>query len=148
MRAAFIDREVTLTIDVPADIPQILADSFRLEIVFANLLSNALKYTPPGGRVKISAHAEGDIVRFSVEDTGSGISEAHLPHIFEKFFRVPGYERQRDSGLGLAIAKEIVEAHGGKIYVESKPGKGTTFSFTVKAAENPTALPEYFSSQA
>jgi two-component system, NtrC family, sensor histidine kinase KinB len=148
MRAAFIDRGITLTIDIPGDIPQILADSFRFEIVIANLLSNALKYTPPGGRVNLSAHAEGDVVRFSVEDTGSGISEEYLPHVFEKFFRVPGYERQRDSGLGLAIAKEIVEAHGGKIYVESKPGKGTKFSFTIKAAEDTAAYPEYFSSQA
>jgi signal transduction histidine kinase/HAMP domain-containing protein len=147
MRAAFIDRGITLAVEVPADIPQILADCFRLEIVIANLLSNALKNTPPGGRVKISADTEGDTVRFSVEDTGSGISEEHLPHIFDKFFRVPGYARQRDSGLGLSIAKEIVEAHGGRIYAESKPGSGTKFSFTLKAAEQHLTHPELFSSQ-
>jgi signal transduction histidine kinase len=75
------------------------------------------------------------MVRFTVEDNGAGIPEEYLPHIFEKFFRVPGQEKESDAGLGLAIVKEIVVAHGGAIDVVSKVGKGTRFSFTLKAAE-------------
>jgi len=136
MRTAFIDRGVTLTLDLPGDIPLVLADRFRLEFVFANLLSNALKCTPPGGRVKVSARTESGLVRFAVEDTGSGIPEEYLPHIFEKFFRVPGYgQQQRDSGLGLAIVKEIIDAHGGSINVASEQGKGTRFTFALSAAQ-------------
>jgi two-component system, NtrC family, sensor histidine kinase KinB len=135
MRSAYVDRGVALVIDVPGDIPPVLADSLRIESVFANLLSNSLKYTSPGGQVTVSARSEGHMVRFCVEDTGSGIPGEYLPHIFEKFFRVPGQEQQRDSGLGLAIVKEIIEAHGGKISVTSEPGKGTRFVFTLRAAE-------------
>jgi signal transduction histidine kinase len=108
MRSAYVDRGIALRIDVPGDIPPVLADSVRMESVFSNLLSNSLKYTSPGGQVSISARCEGPMVHFCVEDTGSGIPEEHLPHIFEKFFRVPGREQQRDSGLGLAIVKEII----------------------------------------
>ncbi len=133
MRAASMDRGVTLASDVPADTPRVSADAVRLQSVFRNLLSNAIKFTPPGGRVTVSARAEGDRVRFAVEDTGSGIPGEYLPNIFEKFFRVPGREQQSDSGLGLAIVKEIVEAHGGKIDVESEPGKGSRFTFFLKA---------------
>ena len=90
MRPAYVDRGVSLVLDLPGDIPQVLADRMRLEIVFSNLLSNGLKFTPPGGSVKISARLENETVLFAVEDTGSGIPEEYLPHIFEKFFRVPG----------------------------------------------------------
>ncbi len=90
MRPSYVDRGVSLVLDLPGDIPQVLADRMRLEIVFSNLLSNGLKFTPPGGEVKISARRENGAVLFAVEDTGSGIPEEYLPHIFEKFFRVPG----------------------------------------------------------
>ena len=102
--------------------------------MFDNLLSNALKYTRMGGEVTIKAQPEDSMVRFAVEDTGIGIAPEFLPRLFEKFFRVPGQE-QISSGLGLTIAKEIVEAHGGAIEVASQPGKGTKFTFTVKAVE-------------
>ncbi len=107
----------------------------RLEIVFTNLLSNGLKFTPPGGEVKVSARLEKGAVLFSVEDTGSGIPKESLPHIFEKFFRVPGRGGQpSNTGLGLAIVKEIIEAHGSRVEVSSTPGEGTKFTFTLAAA--------------
>ena len=136
VRAAFRDHRLALTIDVAPDVPQVLADPARLYLVFDNLLSNALKYTPPAGEVRITAQPEDGMVRFAIEDTGIGIAPEHLPHIFEKFFRVPGQE-QVSSGLGLTIAKEIVEAHGGTIEVASQPGKGSKFTFTVKAVKEP-----------
>ncbi len=136
MRPAFVDRGVSLVLDLPGDIPQVLADRMRLEIVFTNLLSNGLKFTPPGGNVKISARLEKETVLFAVEDTGSGIPEEYLPHIFEKFFRVPGRgDQQSNTGLGLAIVKEIIEAHGGKVEVASQPGKGTRFTFALNVAD-------------
>ena len=136
MRPAYVDRGISLVLDLPGDIPQVLADRLRLEIVFSNLLSNGLKFTPPGGHVKISACCENDSVLFAVEDTGSGIPEEYLPHIFEKFFRVPGREQQSTTGLGLAIVKEIIEAHGSKVEVSSKLGQGTRFSFRLNATRH------------
>ncbi len=136
MRSAFVDRGVGIIIDVPADVPPVLADTLRIDSVFTNLLSNALKHTTPGGQVTVSAHRDESMVEFCVEDTGSGIPEEYLPHIFEKFYRVPGREQQNDSGLGLAIVKEIIEAHGGKINVISEPGKGARFIFTLRTAES------------
>ncbi len=135
MRPAYVDRGVALVLDLPGDIPQVLADRLRMEIVFSNLLSNGLKFTSPGGRVKISVALDGGLVLFNVEDTGSGIPEEYLPHIFEKFFRAPGQSGQNTTGLGLAIVKEIIEAHGSQIEVSSTPGKGTRFSFALKPAD-------------
>jgi NtrC-family two-component system sensor histidine kinase KinB len=135
MRSAFLDGGIALEIDVPGDVPPVLADTFRLQSVFGNLLNNALRNTSAGGTVNVSAQPEGDMVRFTVEDDGAGIPEEYLPHIFDKFFRVPGRERESESGLGLAIVKEIVEAHGGKIDARSELGKGSSFTFTLKSAE-------------
>jgi two-component system, NtrC family, sensor histidine kinase KinB len=135
MRTSYLAKGTVLTTHVPGDIPPVFADTFRLESVFANLLNNALKNTPPGGQVTVSAQAEGAFVHFSVEDTGSGIPEEYLPHVFERFFHVPGHSQEKGSGLGLSIVKEIIEAHGGKVGVSSEPGKGTRFTFTLKAAE-------------
>jgi signal transduction histidine kinase/HAMP domain-containing protein len=134
MRPAFRDHGITFTITVAPDVPRVLADPSRLQLVFDNLLSNTLKYTRIGGEVAIKAQLDNSMVLFSVEDTGIGIAPEFLPRIFEKFFRVPGQE-QISSGLGLTIAKEIVEAHGGAIEVASQPGKGTKFAFTVKAVQ-------------
>lgn len=134
-RAAYLNRGVTLKTELPGHLPLVHGDALRLGSVIGNLLSNALKYTPPGGRVDVRAEeaGEGD-VRITVEDTGSGIPEEYLPHVFEKFFRVPGREQRGDSGLGLAIVKEIIEAHGGSVQVASVPGKGTRFIFTLPGA--------------
>ncbi len=137
VRAAFRDHRVNLTTEVDPAVPQVLADSTRLPLVFDNLLSNALKYTPQGGEVKVTAKSGDGMVRFTVADSGVGIAPDYQRRVFEKFFRVPGQE-QASSGLGLTIAKEIVEAHGGSIGVESQEGRGTTFTVELKAA----ALPE------
>jgi NtrC-family two-component system sensor histidine kinase KinB len=137
-RTAFMDRGLNLKVEVSGDVPMVLADPRRIPLVFDNLLNNALKYTPIGGEVKITARPEDGLVRFAVADTGIGIGPEHLGRVFEKFFRVPGQEHV-DSGLGLTIAKEIVEAHGGRIEVASQPGKGAKFTFTLKAAPEPGA---------
>ncbi|MFA5110200.1 MAG: ATP-binding protein, partial [Desulfobaccales bacterium] len=131
-RPAFLDHRITLNIDVAPDVPRVLVDPTRFQLVFDNLLNNALKYTPAGGQVNVAAKPEDGRVRFTVEDTGIGIAPEYLPRIFEKFFRVPGQEHI-SSGLGLTIAKEIVEVHDGSIEVTSQPGQGTKFTVTVKA---------------
>ena len=136
-KTPYHDRGVELSAEVSPDAPGVLVDHNRIEHVFSNLLSNALKYTGPGGQVRITAESIPDdhAVRFSVQDNGSGIPAEHLPRIFERFFRVPGQSGSTGAGLGLAIAKEIVEAHGGRIAVQSTQGAGTTFSFTLPSAD-------------
>ncbi|MFH0787852.1 MAG: ATP-binding protein [Pseudomonadota bacterium] len=130
------DQGVTLNVEVPGDLPDVWADPTRIYYVFSNLLSNALRYTPPGGTITFSARAEGKEVRFSVTDTGKGIPSQYLPRIFEQFFRVPDQEKESGAGLGLAIVKEIIEAHGGTVGVESQEGKGSTFIFTLKTVDH------------
>jgi len=134
-RSAAVDRGLTLSVDLPNDLPDVWVDMARISHVFANLLSNALKYTPAGGSVSVSARAEEESVCFKVSDTGIGIPDQYLPHIFEQFFRAPNQTTETGAGLGLAITKEIVIAHGGTISVESREGVGSTFSFTVKRAD-------------
>jgi len=134
-RRAAQDSGIELTTDLHDDLPAISADPTQIGHVFSNLLTNALRYTAPGGRITVSAIAEEQVVRFYVSDTGSGIPHQLLPQIFEQFFRAPDQQTETGVGLGLAIAKEIVEAHGGNINVESQEGKGTTFSFTLKRAD-------------
>jgi len=129
------DGGVSLVVDLPATLPQVWVDPARIAHVFANLLSNALKYTPPGGKVTLSAKAEGEFVQFRVSDTGVGIPEKYLHRIFEQFFRVPEQEPRTGVGLGLAIVKDIVEAHGGTVGVESREGMGSTFHFTLRSAD-------------
>ncbi len=130
------DQGVTLNVEVPGDLPEVWADPTRIYYVFGNLLSNALKYTPAGGKVTVSARAEKNEVRFSISDTGRGIPGQYLPRIFEQFFRVPDQEKESGAGLGLAIVKEIIEAHGGTVGVESQEGKGSTFIFTLKTVDH------------
>jgi two-component system, NtrC family, sensor histidine kinase KinB len=135
-RRAAQDVGVELKIQLPDDLPMVCADSTQIGHVFSNLLSNALRYTAPGGSITVSAMPEEQMVRFSITDTGSGIPHQFMQRIFEQFFRVPDQKSETGAGLGLAIAKEIVEAHGGNINVVSQEGKGTTFSFTLKKAEH------------
>ena len=134
-RSVALDRGVTLSVDLPDDLPEVWVDMTRIIHVFANLLSNALKYTPAGGGVDVTAQAEEEFVCFKVTDTGIGIPDQYLPHIFEPFFRAPNQTSGTGAGLGLAITKEIVAAHGGNVRVESREGVGSTFSFTVKRAD-------------
>jgi len=135
-RSAARDGGVSLVVDLPPILPPVLVDPARVAHVIANLLSNALKYTPPSGKVTLSAKAEGEFVRFRVSDTGVGIPEKYLPRIFEQFFRVP--DQGPGTGLGLAIVKDIVEAHGGTVGVESREGMGSTFHFTLRTADQST----------
>jgi signal transduction histidine kinase len=109
---------------------KILADHERIGHVFTNLVGNALRHTPPTGTVTLSATVTNGAVRFTVADTGKGIPTEFQQRIFEKFFQVPNAE-PKGTGLGLYIAKEIVRGHGGDIGVESEPGKGSTFWFTI-----------------
>ena len=137
---AYQDKGVTLKILVPEDLPNALVDKTRISHVFDNLLSNALKYTMPGGTVTVEARADGERVVFSISDTGCGIPQMYLDKIFTQFFRVPNQEAPSGAGLGLAIAREIVEAHGGTITVASAEGEGSTFTVALKQAESTAAL--------
>jgi signal transduction histidine kinase len=134
-RRAAQDQGVSLSLEFPDDLPDVWADVTRINHVFGNLLSNALKYTPPGGKITLSAKADEERVQFFIADTGQGIPGKYLPRIFEQFFRVPEQGTETGAGLGLAIVKEIVEAHGGAIGVESHEGKGTTFTFALRRAD-------------
>ncbi len=125
------DKGVSLVNDVSEDLPEVMADAGKIRHVFANLLSNALRFTGPGGSVTIRAESEQDRVVFLLEDTGKGIPEAELEHLFEQFYRAPGQDEKSGVGLGLAIAKEIVRAHGGDVGAESVLGRGSTFRFTL-----------------
>lgn len=120
-------------VEVPAGLPKVRGDPYRLQQVMANLVGNAIKYTPAGGRIWIRAEEKYDEVLVSVSDTGIGISPADLPRIFEKFFRArdPRAGDEEGSGLGLAIVKSIVTEHGGQVWVESTLGKGSAFYFTL-----------------
>ena len=115
-------------------LPPVRVDRERVAHVFDNLIGNALAHTGRGGSITLSAEADGDSVRFAVADTGEGIAAEHLPRLFEKFYRVPGSRSAGGAGLGLAIAREIVAAHGGQIDVASRPGEGTTFTFRLPIA--------------
>ena len=120
-----------MVIQVSSGLPRVSADEARIEQVLVNLIHNAIKFTPPGGRIAVSAKAEGDKFIVSVSDTGVGISTDDLPRVFERFYKADRARVGGGTGLGLAIAKHVVEAHGGKIWVESVEGKGSTFSFTL-----------------
>lgn len=128
------DKGVYIDVQASPNLPAVAVDASRLGHALQNLLDNALAYTERGGRITLSATVVADNVTFSVSDTGCGIPPEHLPHVFEKFFRVPGQSRGSGTGLGLAIVHEIVTAHGGTITCDSHPGAGTTFRFTLPAA--------------
>src|SRR3972149_5283667 len=131
----FKDRNVTLGMELQDDLPEVWADTARMNHVFANLLSNALRYPPPGGKITVLGKADEERVQFSVSDSGKGIPSQYLARIFEQFFSVPDQGAETGAGLGLAIVKEIVEAHGGTVKVESRLGEGSTFIFTLKRAD-------------
>jgi two-component system, NtrC family, sensor histidine kinase KinB len=131
----FKDRNVRLGMELQDDLPEVWADTARMNHVFANLLSNALRYTPPGGKVIVLGKVDEERVQFSVSDSGKGVPSQYLARIFEQFFRVPDQGAETGAGLGLAIVKEIVEAHGGTVKVESRLGEGSTFTFTLKRAD-------------
>jgi signal transduction histidine kinase len=133
----FAEKGVTLATDSPADLPAVRADADRIIQVLINLLGNALRSTPAGGRVHVSTERQKDAVTFHVADTGIGIASEHLPHLFERFYRVDKARSRAlgGSGIGLTISRAIVEAHDGQIWTASPGlGLGATFSFTVPIA--------------
>jgi signal transduction histidine kinase len=128
------ERGVSLAVEAEEGLPPVVADRERVLQVLANLVGNALKFTPAGGRIELSAGRDPEGVRIAVADTGPGIAPEHLPHVFDRFWKTQGGNRH-GAGLGLAICKGIVEAHGGSIGARSVPAEGSTFAFTLPAAE-------------
>jgi signal transduction histidine kinase len=121
---------VALRAEVPDDSPLVEVDPLRLREVLVNLVANALRHTPRGGEVRITAALDSDSLRLSVIDNGSGIAPRDLPHVFERFYKTAD---SKGTGLGLAIARNLVLAHGGEIEAESAPGAGTTIRITIPA---------------
>jgi PAS domain S-box-containing protein len=139
LQIQFRDKNVELSTDVPEHLPTIIGDEQQLSWVINNLATNALKYTPSGGRVTVRVRPRDDAMLFEVEDTGQGIPREYLDKIFDKFVQVKSASASTPGsvGLGLAIAKEIVEVYGGRIWVTSEVGKGSTFSFTIPLQSAP-----------
>ena len=133
-RALADEKRIRLEAELPDSIPQVAADRDRILQVFSNLIDNAIKFTPEGGRITVRAKPGVGEVVFSVQDTGSGIPEEQRARLFDPFWQARR-ARRAGAGLGLAIARGIVQAHGGRMEVESEVGKGTTMSFTVPTAE-------------
>jgi signal transduction histidine kinase len=124
-------KQILLVADIPPDLPGLDVDRWRVLQIFSNLLGNAIKFSPHAGRVVVSARFGGDsFVAFTVSDQGPGIASTDLPHVFDRYWQV-GRNRRGDVGLGLAIAKAIVEAHGGNISANSVLGQGSQFSFAL-----------------
>ena len=133
LQSQALEKGVTFKVELPQGLPRLRGDGQRLQQVLFNLVSNALRHTPTGGTVKTAVEVKEDRVVIRVQDTGSGIPAEDLPHVFERFYRV---DRSRarstgGSGLGLTIAKRIVEAHGGQIWAQSWLGAGSTFAFSL-----------------
>ncbi len=123
----------TFTLHIPDALPLVRIDVDRIRQVLTNLLSNAVKFSPDGGTITVSAQTQVNEIMIRVTDEGVGIPEDAIPHLFQKFFRVDNTATRKigGSGLGLALIKQIVEAHGGQAWVESELGKGSTFSFSL-----------------
>jgi two-component system phosphate regulon sensor histidine kinase PhoR len=122
---------LSLSTNLAPDLPLVRVDAERVRQVVTNLVHNAVKFTPPEGRVTVSVERLGDEVIVSVQDTGVGIPASDLPRIFERFYKADRARSGGGSGLGLAIAKHIVQSHGGRIWAESIEGQGSTFYFSL-----------------
>ncbi len=131
---------VEIASDAPPDLPELWADRDRLLQIFENLIGNALKFTPRGGRITVGAAPRAGEVLFWVSDTGVGIDPIDIPHVFDRFWRPQRHDGRRGAGLGLTIVKGMVEAHGGRVWVTSRPGEGSTFFFTIPVA-HPEEIP-------
>jgi CheY-like chemotaxis protein len=138
------DRGHTLVVDLPESLPLVHADPDRVQQVLANLLSNARKYTPAGGEIRLTGRVLGGMIEVSVADDGLGIPAEALPHLFEKFYRVQSEDRRaiRGTGLGLAIVKELIQIHGGQVGAESEgPAQGSRFWFTLPLVDAAAGQP-------
>ncbi len=131
MRARADSKGISISVDMPKDVPSVIANGEKLNQILTNLLDNAIKFTPGPGKVAVSARSSDDFVEVQVSDTGVGISKEHMPHIFERFYKVDRSRRDGGTGLGLAIVKHIVQAFGGQVWVKSEGGRGSTFGFTL-----------------
>lgn len=133
LKPQFETKKIEFKSTISSTLPKVSADGNRLTQILINLLDNALRFTPKGGKVEISIRPKNDVVELTVSDTGIGIPEKHLPHIFERFYRADESRSRKTggTGIGLAIVKELVKTHGGEIRVESKESKGTKFNFTL-----------------
>jgi two-component system phosphate regulon sensor histidine kinase PhoR len=135
MRAQVERAGLVLRLDTAWNMTEVRADPPRLEQVLVNLIHNAVKFTHPGGEVVLAAHTESDFVCFSVRDTGVGIPSDDLERIFERFYKADRARSGGGTGLGLSISRHLVEAHGGRIWVESAEGQGSTFYFTIPVSQ-------------
>jgi two-component system, NtrC family, sensor histidine kinase KinB len=135
-RPGYQQAGVALRVALPPELPVVLANEPRVAHVFSNLLANALRFSAAGGDVELSVTADEETVAFSVHDQGAGIPKEDLPRVFDRFYRGKDTVGTEGAGLGLAIAREVVEAHGGQIRVESRVGQGTTFTFTLRRSES------------
>ncbi|HSL11515.1 MAG TPA: HAMP domain-containing sensor histidine kinase [Actinomycetota bacterium] len=136
-------KAVRIAQDIPPDLPTVDADAERVHQVLFNLVDNALRFVPEGGEVTIAAHRHNGSVEISVADNGVGIPREHLPRLFERFYRADTARARGDggTGIGLAIARSVVEAHGGSIRAESEPGSGSVFSFDLPASADASHQP-------
>ncbi len=125
---------INLKMECPGDLPPVKADPERIEQVLVNLIHNAIKFTPPGGQITVTAFAENKQVVFSIRDTGAGIPTESITRIFERFYKIDRSRSSGGTGLGLSISRHIIEGHGGKIWAESMVGQGSTFFFTLPIA--------------
>jgi signal transduction histidine kinase len=131
------DSGIAISMDIPPISLTVRGDINKLGRMFVNLLDNALKYTPDGGRVLIRVERSENFVGISIADTGIGIEEKHLSHIFDKFYRIEESRSLPGHGLGLSFVRSVVQAHGGTIDVESKPKSGTTFTVALPILDTP-----------
>ena len=133
MRVQAAVKGMSVSLDLPNKLPSVNIDAHRISQVLRNLLENAIIHTGNGGRITVTAEEHDNRVKVSVTDTGEGIPAEDLPNIFERFYRIDKSRTRATggSGLGLTIAKRLVEAHGGQIEVQSEPGKGSRFTFTL-----------------
>jgi PAS domain S-box-containing protein len=145
LRGQIEEKGLSLKLDIPEGLPPIYGDHDRVTQILTNLTENAWRYTPSGGQVTVSAQTRGNFLQVSVADTGIGIAPEDQEKIFTRFYRAdhPLVQEVAGTGLGLSIAKSFVEMHGGEIWVESKPGQGSTFSFTLPLAEREQEADEF-----
>jgi signal transduction histidine kinase len=135
IQATAARKSVRLERAITRELPPVRCDRQRIEQVLCNLLENGIRFVPDGGTIRVSACTVADDIQMTVSDDGPGIAATDLPHLFDRYWK--GKEKGRHGlGLGLYIAKGIVEAHGGRIWVESQPGRGTSFSFTLPIAHD------------
>ena len=140
LRERATNHGVTLESEIQPDLPLIIADGRKLKQVMLNLLTNAVKFTPAGGRVVARAHSQDGEIVVAVSDTGVGIDPSDQDRIFAEFVQTrQGQKAEEGTGLGLTLAKRLVELHGGRIWVESRPGAGSTFTFTIPIREGVAA---------